>query len=250
MYVSPADFPQVWEKPSFEDLMSCLKKLQVDPPIWNPSASRQIILEDHENSARFRKEVAAYLASIIKSGLGWINDDDEKEAVWEEASRRISERCGRAGMGEITRRWPFASPESPAFELVIREPAITGDSLGLKTWGSSYLLGQILGQIGAQSLSHVLSDADTRSTVNVLELGSGTGLLGIAAAATWGTRVSLSDLPNITPNLVYNMESNRELIESLGGELKAGALTWGGSPEDNDELFSQKNQFKVSSAGI
>lgn len=153
-------------------------------------------------------------------------------------------------MGEITRRWPFAGPESPAFELIIREPAITGDSLGLKTWGSSYFLGQLLGQIAAQSLPHILSDADARSTVNVLELGSGTGLLGIAAAATWGTRVSLSDLPNIVPNLAHNMEINRTLIESLGGELKAGALTWGASLEDNDELFSQKNQFKVSTTSI
>ncbi|KAI0126463.1 putative methyltransferase-domain-containing protein [Xylariales sp. AK1849] len=245
MYVSPADFPQVWQKPSSEDLLSCLGRLKINPRIWNPSTNRRIILEDHENSARFRKEAAVYLASIIKSNLSWIKDDDEKEAIWDEASKRLSERCGRTGMGEITRRWPFASQASPTFELIVREPPITGDALGLKTWGSSYLLAQILDRIALQSLSHLFSSPAAGSSLNVLELGSGTGLLGLAAAAMWRTRVSLSDLPNIVPNLAFNVEGNRDMIESLGGSVVAGALTWGGSPGGDDELFAKKNQFQI-----
>ncbi|KAK7984948.1 methyltransferase-domain-containing protein [Apiospora saccharicola] len=245
MHFSPADYPQVWQKPTFEDLLTCLQKLKVDPPVWNPSSSRKIILRDHENSAAFRREVAAYLGTIISSSLKWIDDDGHKEVLWEEASRRLSERCGRAGMGEITRRWPFEDAAYPPFELTIREPPITGDALGLKTWGSSYVLAQQLSQIAAGPLSHLLSETATDASVNVLELGSGTGLLGMAAAAIWQTGVALSDLPNIVPNLAFNVGANRALIEARGGRAEADALTWGGSGEDDGQLFAKKNQFKI-----
>ncbi|KAI0895573.1 S-adenosylmethionine-dependent methyltransferase-like protein [Annulohypoxylon nitens] len=244
MSISVADFPQVWQKPSAEELLASLKKLQVEPPIWNPKTSRKIIIETYQNAAQFRREVAAYLSSIVSSSLGWIEDDDEKEALWDEASRRLSERCGRAAMGEITRRWPLESQAASPFELIIREPPITGDSLGLKTWGSSYLLAQYLGEIAEKSLSHLLQMGQPNLSLNVLELGSGTGLLGMAAAAIWQTNVVLTDLPSIIPNLVFNIEKNRSTVETLGGRIDSGALTWG-SDEDNAERFSKKNQFEI-----
>ncbi|KAI1209748.1 S-adenosylmethionine-dependent methyltransferase-like protein [Annulohypoxylon truncatum] len=244
MSISVADFPQVWQKPSAEELLASLKKLQVEPPIWNPKTSRKIIIETCQNAAQFRREVAAYLSSIVSSSLGWIQDDDEKEALWDEASRRLSERCGRAAMGEITRRWPLESQTSSPFELIIREPPIIGDCLGLKTWGSSYLLAQSLGEIAEKSLSHLLQLGRPNQSLEVLELGSGTGLLGMAAAAIWQTNVILTDLPSIMANLGFNIERNRSTIEILGGGVESGALTWG-SDEDNAERFGEKNQFKI-----
>ncbi|KAI0881448.1 putative methyltransferase-domain-containing protein [Annulohypoxylon maeteangense] len=244
MSISIEDFPQIWQKPSAEELLASLKKLQVEPPIWSPKTSRKIIIETYQNAARFRLEVAAYLSSIVSSSLGWIQDDDEKEALWDEASRRISERCGRAGMGEITRRWPLETQASSPFELIIREPPIIGDCLGLKTWGSSFLLAQSLDKIAEKSLFHLLQLGHPNPFLDVLELGSGTGLLGMAAAAIWQTNVVLTDLPSIMPNLDFNIEKNRSTIEILGGGVESGALTWG-SEEDNAGQFSEKNQFKI-----
>ncbi|KAK7739889.1 Protein-lysine N-methyltransferase rrg1 [Cytospora paraplurivora] len=148
-------------------------------------------------------------------------------------------------MGEITRRWPFEDDSYAPFELVIKEPPLTGDNLGLKTWGSSYVLAQMLHNIGETSLSHLVGQGEeTRPTV--LELGSGTGLLGLAAAAIWKTHVILSDLPEIVSNLSYNVEKNRQMIEERGGAAVAGALTWGGEDDEVDPLlFSRKNSFKV-----
>ncbi|KAI2616026.1 hypothetical protein GGR54DRAFT_649679 [Hypoxylon sp. NC1633] len=215
MSVSIADFPQVWQKPSAEELLASLKRLQVDPPVWNPNTPRKIILDTYRNAAQFHRELSAYLSSIIKSNLGWIQDDDEKEALWDQASRRFSERCGRTAMGEITRRWPFNRQRSSPFELVIREPPITGDSLGLKTWGSSYLLAQSLDGIAKESISHLLLLGSPNQSLDVLELGSGTGLLGMAAAAIWQTNVVLTDLPSI------------------------------GSDNGNAERFTSPKQFKI-----
>jgi len=236
------DFPQVWERPSFQDLLACLKQLHVEPPIWDPTTSKKVIRENQENTARYHREVASYLSSIVSNRLKWIEDDGEKEIIWEEAGRCLSERCGRAGMGEITRRWPFHN-RNPPFELVVREPPITGDSLGHKTWGSSYLMAQLLDDIASSSLAHLLSKSHP-TALRILELGSGTGLLGMAAAAMWRAEVSLSDLPDIMANLTFNIEKNRATVEQLGGKLSSGTLTWGPN-NGNDPMFSPQNQFNV-----
>ncbi|KAI0392768.1 putative methyltransferase-domain-containing protein [Xylariaceae sp. FL0594] len=241
-FTNPRDFPQVWERPSFRDLLACLKSLRVEPPVWDPTAPKNVTRQQQENTARYRSEVASYLSGIVSSGLKWIEDDGEKEIIWEEAGRCLSERCGRAGMGKVTRTWPFHRREPP-FELVVREPPITGDSLGHKTWGSSYLMAQLLDDVASGPLAHLLPESP-HAPVSVLELGSGTGLLGMAAAAVWRTEVVLSDLPDIMANLDYNVEKNRATVERLGGQLSSGTLTWG-SREGNDAIFSLKNRFNI-----
>lgn len=150
-------------------------------------------------------------------------------------------------MGEIVRKWPFESYEYASFDLTIKEPPLVGDSLGFKTWGSSYLLALMLDGFAASSLSHLLNESRDSPFVPVVELGSGTGLLGLAAAAIWQTHVVLSDLPTIMPNLMENIDRNRKIVESLGGSLDAGALTWGGDVDETDQdLFQNKHLFKVS----
>lgn len=209
------------------------------------------MINDHEQSAQFQREVASYLSALIKSGFSWISDDDEREALYEHASRRISERCGRAGMGELVRRWPFQGADvQSSFELVIREPPITGDALGLKTWASSYALAQQLEGIARTSLAHLIQLNRPNKLMRILELGSGTGLLGMAAAAQWRANVLLSDLPQIMANLKFNVDANRDTVGCFGGGLDQAALTWGGSLDDevankDDERFTQKNQFDV-----
>lgn len=240
--LSPADYPQVWQRPSFKELVACLKDLHFKPPIWNANTSNKIIQESYENSARHRREIASYLSSIASSNLGWLQDDEQREIIWDEASRCLAERCGRAGMGEITRRWPFHERQMP-FELIVREPPITGDALGHKTWGSSYLMAQQLDSIASGYLSHLWGPRCLAS-LSVLELGSGTGLLGMAAAVMWQANVVLSDLPDIMANLNFNIGTNKDMIEQLGGGVSSGTLTWG-SKDGTDVRFSRKNQFDV-----
>lgn len=150
-------------------------------------------------------------------------------------------------MGEITRRWPFESQgDQSSFELTIREPPLSGDSLGLKTWGSSYVLAHLLPRFAETSLSHLLSPGCSSPASPILELGAGTGLLGLAAARMWQTSVILTDLPAIVPNLAHNVELNRSTVASLGGDVEAADLTWGDLKEESDPRFQELNQFKVN----
>ncbi|KAK0631793.1 putative methyltransferase-domain-containing protein [Immersiella caudata] len=242
----PADeLPHLWQKPSHEVLISCLKGLRVEPPVWGIKTSRKEILKAQEQEqANTPREIVTFLGSIIKSSLAWVDDDDDKEQIWEEASRRLAERCGRTALGEITRRWPFEDPSYPPFTLSIREPPMNGDSLGLKTWGSSYILAQLLQTFTTPSspLSHLL----TTSPPPILELGSGTGLLGLAASYIWRASVTLTDLPSILPNLSHNAQLNAPTITSRGGSVDAASLTWGGiSPDTIDPRFTKDSTYEL-----
>lgn len=158
-----------------------------------------------------------YLTSIVSSHLRWIQDEEIKEEIWSQASQRLSERSGRTAMGAISRTFRIPM-SSGSFDLNIYEPALTGDDLGLKTWAASYLLAKRL---------HTFEFAkrNPQKRLQVLELGSGTGLVGLAMAGL-GADVVLTDLPSIHSNLARNTKSNSEVIRKNGGSTCTGILDW------------------------
>jgi D-xylulose reductase len=120
-------------------------------------------------------------------------------------------------MGAMSRT--FRIPTSAdSFELSIHEPAFTGDELGLKTWAASYLLAKRLSSFN-------LLSSDTQQRLQVLELGSGTGLVGLAMAGL-GADVVLTDMSSICPNLAQNEQKNREVVRQNGGTARTAILDW------------------------
>ncbi|KAI9769888.1 MAG: hypothetical protein M1835_006646 [Candelina submexicana] len=216
------DLPQLYTRPSSATLLHALALVAITPPSWdngassNPNRSSQV---DEEGLAR-------YLTTIISSPLQWIGDDNVKEKIWERASVRLSERSGRTAMPAMSRT--FSIPTSVSFiDIVLHEPSLTADNLGLKTWGSSYLLAKRL---------HLLSVPESimLQRPRVLELGSGTGLVGITAAAVWGLPVHLTDLPDIVPNLEHNVQENQGVITQTGGSATTAVLDWSDSGDFSD----------------
>jgi hypothetical protein len=140
-------------------------------------------------------------------------------------------------MPEMTRTWVIpASANLPELKFDIREPPLTGDNLGLKTWGTSYVIARNLEFFGINYLSHLFQKSYVHTNgaikrallpnTKVLELGAGTGLVGIAAGAVWSTDVLLTDLQDIADNLFYNIEKNTPNISEFGGHISGGALDW------------------------
>lgn len=97
MSTHASDLPQVWQKPAPADLLEALRNLRIEPPVWNLKVCQDVILKEQNISTQHAREIAAYLSKIIGSELTWINDEVEREAIWAEASKRFSERCGRSG---------------------------------------------------------------------------------------------------------------------------------------------------------
>lgn len=161
--------------------------------------------------------VTRYLTSIVSNSLKWIHNEDTKEEIWTLASSRLSERSGRTAMGALSREFRISST-SGTFTLSIHEPALTGDDLGLKTWAASYMLAKRL-----HTFHLVKPLSESRS--QILELGSGTGLVGLAMAAL-GADVVLTDLPSIHDNLSRNAKDNSMLIKQNGGSARTGILDW------------------------
>lgn len=216
------DLPQLYTRPSAAELTSTLELLTLKPPSWDQEQGRTQINEDG---------VPKYLTAIVASRLGWIAKE-EREAVWESASKRLCERSGRTG----ERKTPFlsyyrrrhrrltqekATPSASRTFLIpdpskavpiaitLHEPSLTADNLGHKTWLASYLLAKRLPHLLA-FLPPLRSPLRTQAPpARILELGAGTGLLGIAAALLFPTATThLTDLPAILPNLQSNISTN------------------------------------------
>jgi predicted nicotinamide N-methyase len=213
LYPTVLDLPQLYTKPSADTLLQTLALLVSAPPSWDRQESGVEAHSPHVNP----EGVTRYLTSIVSNSLRWIDDEEAKEEIWNQASSRLSERSGRTAMGAISRTFRIPSLNS-SFEISIHEPALTGDDLGLKTWAASYLLAKRL-----HTLRIPLQTREQR--LSVLELGSGTGLVGLAMAGL-GADVTLTDLPSIHANLARNHQSNVTTIAQNGGSARTGVLDW------------------------
>ena len=208
------DLPQLYSKPSANALLQALSSLERAPTSF---AHESAVPHAETSSSTGLSGLARYLTDVVASSLSWIDEEDEREQVWHAASARLSERSGRTGMPTMLRTFEI----SDELSIDLLEPSLTGDDLGLKTWTSSLLLAKRL-----PLLRIYLPSEHQSGYVRVLELGAGTGLVGIAAACLWSAAVTLTDLPEIVPNLHGNVERNEVLIHAHGGTTVVAALDW------------------------
>ncbi|KAI9822848.1 MAG: hypothetical protein M1826_000376 [Phylliscum demangeonii] len=197
-----ADLPLLHQHPSSTELLAALEGLATTPPSWTNTAESDVPEDGALSTTR-------YLTSIVASKLSWIAADSAREAIWAMAS-----------MPAITRTFTVPSRHDAApIEIQLHEPSLTADDLGLKTWAASYVLARRLHALAA--VPHLV-----RPGLRGLELGAGTGLVGIAAAAVWGARMQLTDLARIVPNLARNVHANERVIRAAGGQATASLLDW------------------------
>ncbi|XP_076960669.1 uncharacterized protein LOC143637103 [Bidens hawaiensis] len=72
-----------------------------------------------------------------------------------------------------------------------------------------------------------VNNRNNRQQIRILELGSGTGVVGIAASAILGDDDTVTDLPHVLPNITFNADANSDVLAPRGGRVHVAALSWG-----------------------
>ncbi|KAL3637851.1 hypothetical protein CASFOL_018299 [Castilleja foliolosa] len=125
--------------------------------------------------------------------------------------------------------------------IVIRQ--IPSEGIAFQLWPAAATLVSLLDRHRLNEPTPLSSLFPSNRRLRLLELGSGTGLVGIAAAALLSSTVTVTDLPNVLPNLRFNAAANSAAVELHGGEVKVAALSWGqmeaidGGGEDYDVIL-------------
>lgn len=92
------DALHLWQKPAYEHLLNFLEELEIKPLVWGVNVSTPADIMSYESMrSQDRREISRFLSSVISSNLTWIEDEDQREEIWNVASRRLAERCGRTG---------------------------------------------------------------------------------------------------------------------------------------------------------
>jgi predicted nicotinamide N-methyase len=108
--------------------------------------------------------------------------------------------------------------KTETISIALSAPALQAEGLHLQTWGSSFLL--------ANQLHRFPADLTDSGPFSLLELGSGTGLVGISAAVVWGVNALLTDFPSIVAGTAANIKLNHSTLEAHGGSAICGSLDW------------------------
>ncbi|XP_071731321.1 uncharacterized protein [Rutidosis leptorrhynchoides] len=127
--------------------------------------------------------------------------------------------------------------------VVIRQ--LPSQGLSFQLWPAADTFVKLLDsyhESNADRFSGAVTSVNPRSRpIRILELGSGTGVVGIAAAAILGADVTVTDLHHVLPNLKFNVDVNSGALEPRGGEVHVAALSWG----ENDEMKVIGREFDL-----
>ncbi|KAL0874103.1 hypothetical protein Bca101_023808 [Brassica carinata] len=183
-----------------------------------------------------------------------IRDDDEENCA-DEANILLIGKNGvdgeslsplRDGALEL-QQYNIRSIEST---VVIRQ--LTSQGLSFQLWPAASTFVTLLDNYRldptnsplAATLSS-LKPAGSTTPMNILELGSGTGVVGIAAAITLSANVTVTDLPHVLDNLSFNADANAPTVARFGGRVHAAPLRWGEA--DDVEVLGRNVDLMVAS---
>ncbi|CAI2164305.1 16348_t:CDS:2 [Funneliformis geosporum] len=196
------------EQPNHDTLLNVLKNLQQyffekeTKPIWEMNPLNGC---GEKNYSLDQKNVIEWLTKLVASSLEWMVDDSERDDVLERAAKCLSSACGKVASGPIVREWRFLSQADNGHSVIlkIRDTTLLDDDVGFKTWGAAYLLAR-------RSTSGFAMPLDQLRSIPILEIGTGTGLVGLTCAKLGCPKVILTDYhPRVLSNVAYNVQSNQ-----------------------------------------
>ncbi|OBZ86555.1 Protein-lysine N-methyltransferase rrg1 [Choanephora cucurbitarum] len=178
---------------------------------------------------RARQYTNTILLKLISAE--YLFEDDRDDERMERASRLLAHMSGRGAAGSITRTWhiPYLNSDGVRQELrlPLHEPCYVGNDLGFKTWGAAPMMAKKLLQ---ENIIPHLNDA------SVLELGTGTGMVGLVCDYLGAAEVHVTDYhPRVLENVAYNIQLNQSHAQVSKLDFIEVALDQ--SPEWQDRTF-------------
>ncbi|SCZ96842.1 BZ3500_MvSof-1268-A1-R1_Chr4-1g06775 [Microbotryum saponariae] len=164
------------------------------------------------------------LVSLGSRRLVLVEDEEEVlewEGLVEDGSYVLGRLMGGSASGGSEQVFLLPSPLGQEFEplrIRIRETTLLSNSTGFRTWGSATLLAQRIASNPFDYLPTTTttmttsSDSEPVAAVRILELGSGTGLVGLTLIATLsalGIR-SKVDLTDHEDSVLDNLRRNSD----------------------------------------
>ncbi|KAF7723176.1 hypothetical protein EC973_002311 [Apophysomyces ossiformis] len=154
---------------------------------------------------------SAILVKVVAGDMS-VGDDKDDDRM-ERAAKILAHLSGRGAAGAITRTWhiPYLNDDGDRqeFKIKLHEPSFIGNDIGFKTWGAAPLLAKKLIQ------QRVITDMPSR---RVLELGTGTGMVGLVCGMLGAREVHVTDYhPRVLENVAVNLNLNhsRAVVSKL-----------------------------------
>lgn len=118
---------------------------------------------------------------------------------------------------------PTGTEKNQHVTIHITEPVLSAEGLSLTTWAGASILASLVHRLTDSSIRFP-PDLDKSLTIPILELGAGTGMVGMSSASRWNQPALLTDLDPIVPGITANIEMNRALLGA--NDVGAGTLDW------------------------
>lgn len=138
----------------------------------------------------------------------------------------------------------FKVPRDPAkgagdLPIHITEPDLKAHGLSLETWAASSVQAGLIQRLTESQVTFpaeiitanrgntsTSSSTTPQTIIPILELGAGTGMVGISAAVKYELPAVLTDLGPIAPGLAANIALNQDSLSLSGTRMFSGTLDW------------------------
>ncbi|WFD02598.1 hypothetical protein MOBT1_001279 [Malassezia obtusa] len=222
-----AALPRLRREPSLEQIHDALAYVAClyGPHRTEWSAELCDALEAAAADQTERTFVMDWLTRLLASELAWIEDERERLAACDRAAELLAGCTSALEAGELVREFTFPMGGAPELSLTVRDaPLPPSDSnsvqgaeeaaaaVGVQTYASSVIMCDLL-VVEPAAFHEALCGSPRIEPFTVVELGAGTGIVGMIAVQLLAKRAFPSDVyitdyhDDVMTNLRYNLDT-------------------------------------------